>query len=166
MNPFFVLKFVIGAILLVLFGTCFSQPLSIGNLPSSSCQEENYSVLRRGKNSLRPMCVMKILKPYNVKTGKTVALVSLNGKITKILLKKHSVKTGRLSKSQPTLGMREMYLFYSKANNTSVLLDAQVTKSSCYTDTENCCGDDFKGTLIIRKDGSQMVIPVSYYLGG
>ena len=153
-------KTFIGICLILLSTSTLAQ--SVGSLSSEYCgtDDEQNGVLKSGKN-IETQCVLAFAN-----NEETEAVISLEGKVLTLQRIDFKFTSGYRNKSQPSLGNRHKYIFLSKDKATKVTLLTRVTDSSCYVDTESCCGDSYEGTLTVERKGVHVKIPVEYYRGG
>lgn len=132
--------------------------LDIDALPPAHCESEPASDGYYDKKSGE--CVLGFSKEL----GSLV--VSVNGKLVPLTIK--SSKTTKHIKNPkiPSIGTHAITQLTSLNAAIQVVLDITIVDSSCTTETESCCGDDYIGTIQIRQGKSRITKKVRHYSGG
>lgn len=163
------IRYAVGLVALLVSSSTLSQSFSVTELPKAHCDSEdwNHQILRAGGKASDPKCALMFLpeEPPSGREHEAEAIISLNGKITKVWRSYHRV-TPRSNKEIPTLGQQHSYLFVSRDKTLKVTINSRVVDSSCHVDTESCCGDNYKGDMAIEQNGQRVVFPIEYYRGG
>lgn len=141
-----------------------AAPFELDRLPDEPCALDEYnsciaSEATEGKWVLR-------FEAAENEQYETRAVISIDGKLVRLNRTHRSSSPGTLSKRKPSLGQRESYTFVSDDKLVRATLNTSVISTSCEVDTDSCCGDNYKGMLVVTRGKQRLALPVAYYRGG
>lgn len=154
-----------AAILLAIANSAGAASFALDGLPAEMCFEmqENNCVAGDDKEA---KWVLVFQPESDSVEFESRAVISIAGSQVELQRASEQRTEGKLSRKKPSLGERHRYSFVSRDGKVKATLDATVTSTSCEVTTDNCCGDDYEGKLVVERDKQRIVVPVRYYRGG
>lgn len=153
------------SLLLATSASASAAPFGLDALPAEQCdaEDENNCVASDEKDS---KWVLVFEQQSDSVEYESRAVISIDGAQVTLRRTGEQLTEGKLSKKKPSLGERHRYFFASQDGKLKAEMDATVTSTSCEVTTESCCGDDFKGKLLVERGKQRIVVPIRYYRGG